>query len=56
MLKTWTEDKPKPERDHIRKMLRRASRVCAGLTRCLIRNDMARYIIWRKLHKEFYEY
>jgi len=55
VLKTWTEEKPNPERDRARKELLRASRVCEGLTRCLIRKDMVRYRRWQKIHAKFYE-
>ena len=55
-LKTWTETKPNPERDRQRREMVRARRVCAGLTRCLIRKDWVRYKRWQKLHAEFYGY
>lgn len=56
MLKTWTEEKPKQGRGCIRKELLRARRLCVGLTRCLICNDLVRYRRWQKMHAEFYEY
>ncbi len=55
MLRTFTEETPKPERDRARKELRRARRLCNGLTRCIIREDWKRYKIWRKMHAKFYE-
>ena len=55
MLKTWTEPVPKPERDANRRELRRAKRLCYGLTASLIREDWKRYKRWKTLHADHYE-
>ena len=56
MLKTWTEPLSKPHRDIERRDLRRACRVCNGLTRAIVREDKIRILRWKKLHAKYYGY